>query len=148
MGPESNLSRVPRTQGSRIKTQSCSVDTGFRYKIPVMFPGHWVPESILSYVPRLQGSRIKLSHVPSPQVSRTKAQSGSQGTLFHNLKRCHVSRPLFSRITPQSCSQDTRIQNQTSVMLPGHRVPPSHLSHIPRPQISRIKSISCSQERG
>ena len=40
-------------------------------------------------------------------------------------------RPQVSRITPQSCSQATGIQNQTSVMLPGHRVLPSHLSHIP-----------------
>ena len=141
----SNLSPVVRPQGSTIKPQSCGQSTGFCDQTPVKFPGHRVPESILSYVPRLQGSRITLSHVPSPQSSRTKAQSGSQGTLFHNLNRCHVPRPQFSRITPQSCSQTTGIQNQTSVMLPGHRVPPSNLIPVSRPQCSTIKPQSCSQ---
>ena len=127
---------------------ACSHATGFQYQTSVMFPGHRVPESILSYVPRLQDSGINLSHVPSPQSSRTKAQSGSQGTIFHNLNRCHVPRPQFSRITPRSCSQATGILSQTSVMFPGHRVPPSHLSHIPRTQVSRIKPILCSQATG
>ena len=149
--PESSLSHVARPQGSRIKPQSCCRATGFQnqtvvmfpgHRIPesadVSFPGHRVPESILSYVPRLQGSRINLSHVPSPQGSRTKAQSVSQGTVFHNLNRCHVLRPQFSRITPQSCSQATGIQNQTSVKFPGHRFPESSLSHVARSQTSRI----------
>ena len=149
--PPSNLSHVASPQVSPIKPQSISQATGFQnqasvmlpgHRVPestdVMFPGHRVPESILIYVPRLQGSKINLSHIPSPQSSRTKAQSGSQGTVFHNLNRCHVPRPQSSRITPQSCSQTTGIQYQTSVMLAGHRVPPSHLSHISRPQVSRI----------
>ena len=126
-----NLSHIPRPEGSTIKPQSCCQATGFQnetvlmfpgHTVPestgVMFPGHRVPESILIYVPRLQGSRINLSHIPRPQ---------------------------FCRITPQSCSQTTGIQNQTSVMLPGHRVPPSILIPISRPQCSTIKPQSCSQ---
>ena len=140
-----NTCQVPRQQGSRIKPQSCCRSTGFQNQASVMLPGHRVPESILNDVPRLQGSRINLSHVPSPQSSRTKAQSGSQGILFHNVNRCHVPRTQFSRITPQSCSQATGIQNQTSLMLPGHRVPLSNLIPVSRPQCSTIKPQTCSQ---
>ena len=147
-----NLNRChfPRPQFSRITPKSCSQATGIQnqtvlmfpgHRVPestdVMFPGHRVPESILSYVRSLQGSRINLSHVSSPQSSRAKAQSGSQGTLFHNLNRCHVPRSQFSRIKPQSCCQATVFQNQASVMLPGHRVPESNRSHVPRPLVGK-----------
>ena len=121
MIPESNLSRVPRIQGSRIKPQSYSVDTGFKNKIPVIFPGQRVPQSNLSHV----------------AVHRFLRSNPSQ-----------FCRPQGSRIKPQSCGQATGFQNQTDLLFPRHRVPESSLSHVARPQGSRIKPCSCSQATG
>ena len=86
-----------------------------------MFPRHEVPVSGLSHVPRAQGATIKLSHVASLQVSA---------------------------ITPQSSCQATGFQNQASVILPGHSVPPSNLSHDPKPHVSTMKPQSFSQAKG
>ncbi len=134
---------------------------GFQYKAAVMFPGHRVLQS-------------NLSHVASPQVSAIKPQSSSQATDFQNQTSVifpghmvpesnlsHVCRTHGSTIKPQSCSQHKGVQNQTSVMFPGnrvpeqtsvmlpsHRFPPSNLRHVPRPQGSRIKPFSCSQATG
>ncbi len=86
-----------------------------------MFPCHRVPDSNLSRVPRPQGSRIH---------------------------RCHVPRPQVSTINPQSCFQDTGVQNETSVVFPGNRLPETNLSHVPWPESSRIKPQSCCQATG
>ncbi len=148
MFPESNLSHVPRPQGSRIKPQSCCQATGFHHqtsdifpghRVPEstddMFPGHSVPESILSYVPRLQGSRIK-------------PQSCSQSTGVQNQGSVRFPGHSIPQSKQMSCSQATGFQNHASVMFPGHRDPESNLSHIPWTQVSRIKPILCSQATG
>ncbi len=158
MFPESNLSHVPRPQGSRIKPQSCCQATGFHHqtsdifpghRVPestdVMFPGHSVPESILSYVPRLQGSRIK-------------PQSCSQSTGFQNQGSVRFPGHSIPQSKQMSCSQATGFQNHASVMFPGHRDPESNLVifpghrfpesnqfYVPRQQGTRIEPMSCSQ---
>ncbi len=44
--------------------------------------------------------------------------------------------------------QDTGVQNETSVVFPGNRLPETNLSHVPWPQSSRIKPQSCCQATG
>ena len=124
-----------------------------------MFPVHWVPDPRLSQIHRAHYSTIqtdvmfpghsfpesRLSHLPSPQGSRTKPQSGCQAIGYHH----HTSVifpghrfPVSNRF-PVPRQQGTRIQ--TDVMFPGHRIPQSNISHVPRPMLSRITLQSYSQ---
>ncbi len=152
----SSLSHVPKPEGSTIKPVICQA-TRFNHQTSVMFPGNRVPVSNQCHVSRSRESTIwrqsssqctgfhpqtsvmlpghrclrsNQSLVARPQGYQNQTYSYTQATGYHH--------------QPQSCSQATGVLNQTSVLLPGHSVPPSSLSHIPRKHVSRIKPHQCS----
>ena len=121
--PESSLSHIvrlqgsrihrchfPRSQGSRIKPQSCCQAIGYHHHNSVIISGHRFPESNGFPVTRQQGTTIQ-----------TDVMFPGQNIPQSNIS--HVPRPMLSRIKPQSYSQATWFQNQTSVVFRGHRVP-------------------------
>ena len=126
------------------KQMSCSQATVFQNHASVIFPGHMVPESKLSRVPRTQGFRIKSQLCSWTRVSKIKSQSCSQATGFHN--QTSVIFPGH-RVPPSNRSPVARprFHHHASLMFPGQRVPQSNLSHLARPQCSTIKPQSYAQ---
>ncbi len=152
--PPSNLSHVPRQQGSTSNSVCCQA-TGFHIK-PSHVPRTRVPVSGLSHVPSAQVPPSNLSHLPVHRFL-IKPHQFPANRFQNQAQSC--SRPQGSTIKPQSCSQATGFHNQTShVPRPQFQiplkscsmpqVPESILSYVPRLQGSRIKPQSCSQSTG
>ncbi len=150
--PESNLSHIPRTHGSRIKPQSwASLVAQWLGNPPANAGGHrfepWsgkIPHKKKKKKKKKKTSVMFAGH----GFSTIKPQSCSQGTDFQKQTSVMFPGHRVFRIKPQSCFQATGFLNPTDVMFPGHRGPDSNHSHVPRPEGSTIKPQPCSQATG